>query len=98
MSATQFSPLVAAQDPSAHALQVPAAVRESPVKRVPPASRLPQTVLAAQLVLSPTAAQKSAAQAVHVRSAVAVGAFTSTRSVVPPSEVPAHVVIAAQSV
>jgi len=46
-------------------------------------------------VLSP--AQNPVAHGVHVRSATAVAAVTSTRSVVPPSVVPAQAVTATQS-
>ena len=75
-------------------MQVPATVRlASPTARVPPAKRLPQTVLARQLALP--VAKKLDAHDVHVRSAVSVGAVTSTRVVVPPSVVPAQTVTAA---
>jgi hypothetical protein len=93
----QFSLPSTAQNPTEQGVHVPAVVRlASPTARVPPAANVPQTVFGKQFELSVAAAQKLVVQDVHVLSAVAMGALTWVRLVVPPSVVPVHSVTAVQ--
>merc|ERR1712195_329247 len=89
--ATQLSLPNAAHDPSAQALQVPAAVSEAPVKRVPPAKRFPQTVWARQLAVLVPAYVLAAQSAIESPS---FNLVRPTARVSPVSWLPAAVYVA----